>query len=52
MTNQPDPQLDITVAAVFRQRYIVRVAFFFLWDTKHEATAWLCKVANVDQGLA
>ena len=29
MTNQPDPQLDITAAAVFEQRYAIRVAQLF-----------------------
>ena len=30
-TNQPDPQLDISIAAIFRQRYAIRVVQFYLW---------------------
>ena len=33
MTNHPDPQPDITVATVFRQRYTIRVAQLYLWES-------------------
>ena len=49
--NQPNLQLDITIAAVFGQRYAVRVVQLFLWETWCEAAVWLCKVARIDQGL-
>ena len=51
MTNQPNPQLDITVATVFGQRYAIRVAQLYLWEAQCKAMAWLCKVANMDEGL-
>ena len=45
--NQSDLQLDITVAAVFRQRYAIRVAQSYMWEAWCKAAAWLCEVANV-----
>ena len=51
MTNQPNLQLNITVATVFRQRYTIRVVQLYLWEAQHKAMAWLCKVANMDEGL-
>ena len=51
MTNQPNRQLDITIAAIFRQRYAIRVAKLVLWNAQCEAMVWLCKVANLDQRL-
>ena len=51
-TKQADPQLDITVVVVFGQRCAVRVAQSYMWEAQCEAKAWLCEVANVDQGLA
>ena len=51
ITNQPDPQPDITVATVFGQRYAIRVVQLCLWEAWRKATAWLCKVANMNQGL-
>ena len=30
MTNQPNPQLDVTVVTVFRQRYAIRVTELYL----------------------
>ena len=50
-TNQPNPQLNITVAIVFRQRYAVRVAQLYLWESRHEAMVQLCEVASMEQGL-
>ena len=38
MSNQPDPQLDITVASVFRNRYAIRVAQLCLWEAWCKAT--------------
>ena len=51
MTNQPDPQPDVTVASVFGQRYAIRVAQLCLWEAHHKAAVWLCMVANMDKGL-
>ena len=51
-TNQSDLQLDIMVAAVFSQRYTLRVAKLYMWEAQCEAVAWLHEVANVDWGLA
>ena len=51
MSDQPNPQPDVTVASVFEQRYTVRVAQLSLWKAWHEAAAWLCEVANLDEGL-
>ena len=51
ITNQPGPQLDITVATVFGQRYAIRVAQLCLWEAQCQAMAWLCEVINIDQGL-
>ena len=51
-TNQPNPHPDITVAAVFRQRYAIMVAQPCLQEAQCEAMAWLHDVANVNQGLA
>ena len=50
-TNQPNPQPYITVAAVFRQRYTIRVVQLFLWEAQHKATVQLCEAANMGQGL-
>ena len=50
-TNQPDPQPDIIIATVLGQRYAVRVVQLYLLEAWHKAMAWLCKVANIDQGL-
>ena len=51
MTDQPDLQLDVTVASVFRQRYAIRVVQLCLWEAQCKAAAWFCKVANMDEGL-
>ena len=51
-SNQSDPQPDITVAAIFGQMYAIRVAQLYMWEALCEAVAWLCKVANVDNGFA
>ena len=32
MTNQPNQQLDVTVATVFRQMYAIRVVQLYLWE--------------------
>ena len=50
-SDQPDPQLDITVASVFGQRYAVRVVQLSLWEARCKAAVWLCEVANLDEGL-
>ena len=47
-----DLQLDITVAAVFGQRYAVRVAQSYVWEALCKAVMQLRKVTNMDQGLA
>ena len=49
-TNQPDPQPDITVAASLWAKVRHQGCQLFLWEAQCEAMAWLCKVANVDQG--
>ena len=49
--DQPDPQPDVTVASVFRQRYTVRVAQLYLWEAWHKAAVQLCEVAKMDEGL-
>ena len=51
ITNQPNPQPDITVATVFWQRHTIRVVQLYLWEAWCQAAAWLCKVANMDEGL-
>ena len=51
ITNQPDPQLDVTVATVFEHRYTIRVVQLYLWEAQCKAMAWFCKVANMDEGL-
>ena len=45
---QPNYSLDITVAAVFRQKYAVRVAQSQLCSAWCNAVAWLQKVANIN----
>ena len=47
-TNQP----EISVAAIFRQRYTIRVVQLYMWETRYKSVAQLHKVTNVDQGLA
>ena len=39
MTNQPNPQLNITIATVFAQRYAIRVAQLYFWEAWCEAMA-------------
>ena len=51
ITNQPNPQPDVTVASVFGQRYAIRVAQLYLWEAWCKAAAWLCRVADLDKGL-
>ena len=50
-TNQPKPQLHVTVALVFGQRYTVRVAQLCLWEARCKAAVRLCKVSNMNEGL-
>ena len=47
--NKPNPQLDVAIATVFRQRYAVRVIPLYLWEAQCKAVVQLCKVANIDQ---
>ena len=47
MSNWSDPQPDITVAAVFRQRYAVRVPQSYMWEAWHKATVQLHEVTNM-----
>ena len=51
MSDQCNPQPDVTVASVFKQRYAFRVAHLSLWEAWHKAVVWLCEVANMDEGL-
>ena len=50
--NQSDPQLDITIAVVFKQRYAIRVTQSYMWEAQHEVMMKLCKVSNMGQRLA
>ena len=51
MSDQPNPQPDVTVASVFWQRYAIRVAQLCLWEAWCKAVVQLCEVANMDKGL-
>ena len=53
-TNQPDPQPDITVATVFGQRYAASGLHSYICGKlgAKPYSMQLCKVANMDQGLA
>ena len=51
-SNWSDPQLDISVVAVFQQRYAIRIAQSYIWEAWCKAMVQLQEVANMGQGSA